>query len=190
MAPEKVNKSVTRKGGLSGQQADKQLRAVLLVQHFWRYKRNRLKGWHKVCGDLITLGKHRLVASHDDEHGEECDGVCMSAVPLPYVSGFRAFEVSITETRNDWPDGLTVGVTTDLPGLVPQTADGFASNMVWLLGFDGKAFEGQLGKWETLETALLADLVVGDRVIILIAQEDSGTTMALFVNYQCCANVL
>jgi hypothetical protein len=32
--------------------------------------------------------------------------------------------------------------------------------------------------------------VVGDRVIILIAQEDSGTTMALFVNWQCRANVL
>ena len=94
---------------------------------------------------------------------------CVAMGPLFPHGMLRGFSVEIVTSRDGKRDGLTVGVTETVPielRELPATADGL--HRCWLVGFNGQAWDGGLGRWAAFPDANFAGLGVGEVVTVLV----------------------
>lgn len=124
------------------------------------------------------------IGSSDDDMG----GVLFGDRAVPVVDGYAYFEVVVEGVKNDDDDGLTVGVTTQLPSpFYNDDYPGCADDVLncYCVGFDGRAKVEGCGDllpvgWNPM------NLAMGDRVGFYIAPDGAACVL---VNGKRVANV-
>lgn len=142
----------------------------------------------QLLSNYVCVSPDGMRAEHRSRTGEELHGVVFGDQPVRQFAAGAYFEVSVALTRAIASDGLTLGVTTDLPqedGWRPVlTADELPNS--WSLGYDGAAYINGEEDMKRLDWNP-KDLCVGDRVGLLVT---SFGELCAFVNGRKVAHVL
>jgi len=117
----------------------------------------------QLLGPSVTVSQNGLYARHGGTR-ESLHGVVFGEGPLAEVEGAFYFEVQVEETCTGHEDGLTLGVTTQLPlATQPPYEVAAAVPHSWSLGYYGAAAIEGLPEWLPVAWSP-ASLRVGDRV--------------------------
>lgn len=121
-----------------------------------------------LAGPMVTVSPDGLTARHKEPSGDMLHGVVFGDAPLPSWHGRLFFEVRIEETCTGHEDGLTIGVTTELPSASRPPYEVAAEvPSSWSLGYFGAARVDGCTEW--LPIAWNPSLLrVGDRIGLLI----------------------
>jgi epidermal growth factor receptor substrate 15 len=96
-------------------------------------------------------------------------GCAITNSPLPLFEEGVYFEVRVTATQSNNPDGLTVGLTTTVPWKgdpVPNTLDDIPHS--WAVGYNGQSWNSGKGEWKPIQWCG-KDLIEGQRVGVFLA---------------------
>lgn len=87
---------------------------------------------------MVTLSEDALSVQHNDATDEAMQGVVFGDAPLPRLAlRSQYFEVKVDSLRAGFPDGLVIGVTSDIPCTAEpiHCADEIPAS--WSFGYDG-----------------------------------------------------